>query len=146
MTFVGTVAEGLVLGKSATANGNDLASAEVVFVTIAVYDLEITFYFERTVVVDCNFCSCHIVGLGRENKGKRFRTALCLLLKQSHAEPRRTQRNTDLNREMRIKKWVTRIYLNDLAASGGQMGTQAVQARAGIASGEGGIKGMVTVK
>lgn len=70
MTFVRTVAEGLVLGKSAAADGNDLTSAEVVFIAIAVYDLEITFYFERTVVVDCNFCGCHVVELGRENKGK----------------------------------------------------------------------------
>ena len=61
MTFVGTIAEGFVLGKSAAADGNDLTSAKVVFVTIAIYDLEVAFYFQRAVVIDCNFCSCHIV-------------------------------------------------------------------------------------
>jgi hypothetical protein len=73
MTFVGAITKGFVLGKPAAADRNDLTSAEVIFITIAVYDLEIAFYFERTVVINCNFCGCHVVELGRENKGKRFR-------------------------------------------------------------------------
>ena len=69
MSFVGPVTERLVLRHAAAAHGNNFTSAEVVFITIAVYDLEITFYLERTVVVNCNFCGCHVVELGRENKG-----------------------------------------------------------------------------
>lgn len=43
MSFVRSVAEGFVLGKPATADGNNLAAIEVVFIAVLVYELEIAF-------------------------------------------------------------------------------------------------------
>ena len=43
MAFMGAITEGFVLGQSATADANDLTSAEVINITFLITDLKITF-------------------------------------------------------------------------------------------------------
>lgn len=59
MTFVRPIAKGLVLGHTATADTHDLPSCQPIWRSIAIYDLEIPFDFQRTIAIDGNLGSGH---------------------------------------------------------------------------------------
>lgn len=68
MALMGTIAEGLVLGLSAAAKADDLATGEPIRLAIAIYDLEISFNLKRAVVVDGDFCGHFRLFERRENR------------------------------------------------------------------------------
>lgn len=67
---MGAIAEGFILRAAATADGDDLPAAEVIFIAIFVNDLKIAFYFNRAIAINCNFCGSHVVWVKSANVGK----------------------------------------------------------------------------
>ena len=59
MVLVGTIAKRFVPRATAAAKGNDRSALEAVGISVFVYNFKVTFYFNRAVVVNGEFCCCH---------------------------------------------------------------------------------------
>ena len=59
VAFMRGIAKGLVFGKTATANGYCISAAQVVNISIFIYNLKISLNSKRAIAIHCNFRCCH---------------------------------------------------------------------------------------
>jgi hypothetical protein len=72
--FVRSVAKGLIPGHATAADAHDLASAQSIRIPIAVNDLEISFNSQRTIAIDSDLGSGHLLAILGRNICREYGT------------------------------------------------------------------------